>query len=315
MAESSPNERIAGGREAFAREGALLVVDKPSGPTSHDVVDAIRLALSQRRVGHTGTLDPFATGVLVLAIGNATRLVEYLTSHVKRYRATLRLGAATDTCDKDGKVIAEREVDVDRAAIEAVLATFRGESLQTPPAYSARRIGGTRAHLLARRGEPVALAARPVRIDHLEIVACEDRDLVIDVEGSAGLYVRALARDLGERLGCLAHLRALRRIRCGPFGLEDATPLAQLTAAPEHAASRLLPPSRGLAAMPRIEVDAEGEKRVRAGLAVVPRDAPETGTLCRIESADGRLIAIGVTAAGTPDGALTARIRPRKVLS
>jgi tRNA pseudouridine55 synthase len=205
----------------------LLVVDKPAGPTSHDVVARMRRVLDERRIGHTGTLDPAATGVLALVLGRATRLAQFLTDSSKSYEAVVRLGVATDTGDAQGRAIGPvggRPVP-SRDAIEEALQGFRGTFLQQPPAFSAKRIGGKRSHDLARAGVASVLPAPvSVTVHRLDIVGADGDCVTLNLECSAGFYVRALAADLGERLGVGAHLVALRRTRAGDCTLQRAGP-------------------------------------------------------------------------------------------
>ncbi len=216
-------------RSEAVRLDGILVVDKPAGPTSSDVVQAVKRLLRADKVGHTGTLDPLATGVLPLCLGKATRLSQYLLDADKGYRATLRLGARTDTGDAEGRVVEEKPVpELGREGLEAVLASLIGEQLQKPPMYSAVKVGGERLYERARRGEQVERAARPIRIAALGLVELAPPLLVVDVVCSKGTYVRVLAEDIGERLGTAAHLAALRRTRSGGFSEADAVPLAEL---------------------------------------------------------------------------------------
>jgi tRNA pseudouridine55 synthase len=201
----------------------VLVVDKPAGPTSHDVVDRVRRALGTRRVGHTGTLDPFATGVLPVCVGRATRLARFLSGGEKRYLATVRLGFATTTDDATGEPLGEpRPADVGDEALGAALAALVGSFDQVPPAFSARHVGGRRLYELARRGEMAPRSATPVTVHGIDLLAREGETLEIAVRCSPGTYVRAIARDVGERLGTRAHLTALRRTRSGSFDLSQA---------------------------------------------------------------------------------------------
>ena len=274
----------------------LLVVDKPAGRTSHDVVDAVRRAYRTRRVGHTGTLDPFATGVLPVCLGRATRLARFLTGHDKAYRATVRLGLATDTDDLTGRPLGEpRGVGCDRAQLEAVLRGFLGLQEQVPPVYSAKQVDGERLYARARRGESVV--ARPVRVTFhaLELVAWDGAELVVDVTCSAGTYVRALARDLGAALGVGGHLAALRRTRSGPFGLAVAVPLDRLDGDP----ARLLPLAELLPELPALRLEAAQAAAVRHGRALhkdlIARDL-ELGQGARVRLLDGagELLALAV---------------------
>jgi tRNA pseudouridine55 synthase len=274
----------------------VLVVDKPAGPTSHDIVDRARRALQTRRVGHTGTLDPFATGVLALCVGRATRLARFLAAGEKAYRATVRLGFATTTDDLTGDPLeAERPVTVADTRLGEALAGLVGRFDQVPPAFSARQIGGRRLYELARRGEAVARAATPVTIHALELVSRSGHTLELDVRCSAGTYVRALARDLGERLGTGAHLVALRRTRSGAFDIAEAVSGDDLTGAGE----RLVPLSGLLLELPAVRVGEEGRRLVghgrELGAEVVLSDLPPAGVeRVRLLDEKGELLALAV---------------------
>ena len=240
----------------------VLVVDKPSGPTSHDMVDRVRRALGTRRVGHTGTLDPFATGVLPVCVGRATRLARFLAAGDKEYVARVRLGFATTTDDLSGEPLSEPlPVDVSPDRLAAALGRLVGQFDQVPPTFSARHVGGRRLYELARRGQAVPRPATPVTVHAIELRAREGDTLEIEVRCSPGTYVRALARDLGEALGTGAHLAALRRTRSGSFDLSRAVPGDDLSAAVE----RLLPLSALLPDLPAVRVGVEGTLRVRHG--------------------------------------------------
>jgi tRNA pseudouridine55 synthase len=228
----------------------VLLVAKPVGPTSHDMVDIVRRRLGTRRVGHTGTLDPFAEGLLVMVVGRATRLVPFAAAWTKSYEGRLRLGATTDTDDATGRVQAQHPVAVDRAGLERTLAGFRGTLRQRPPAYSAVKVEGERAYRRARRGEAVEPAERDVEIAALEVTAFAPPDVEFRATVSAGTYLRSLARDIGAALGCGGHLVALRRITVGPFRLEDA--VAPAAADPAD----LLPPGVLVRHLERRDVDA-----------------------------------------------------------
>jgi tRNA pseudouridine55 synthase len=274
----------------------VLVVDKPAGPTSHDIVDRARRALQTRRVGHTGTLDPFATGVLVLCVGRATRLARFLAAGEKTYRATLRLGFATTTDDLTGDPLeAERPVTVADTRLGEALAGLVGRFDQVPPAFSARQIGGRRLYELARRGEAVARAATPVTIHALDLVSRSGHTLELDVRCSAGTYVRALARDLGERLGTGAHLVALRRTRSGAFDIAEAVSGDDLTGAGE----RLTPLSGLLLELPAVRVGDEGRRLIghgrELGAEVVLSELPPAGVeRVRLLDEKGELLALAV---------------------
>ena len=245
----------------------VLVVDKPAGPTSHDIVDRARRALKTRAVGHTGTLDPFATGVLVLCVGRATRLARFLAAGEKAYRATVRLGFATTTDDVTGAPLGEeRPVELADATLLEALAGLVGTFDQVPPAFSARQVGGRRLYELARRGEAVARAATPVTIHALDLVSRAAETIELELRCSAGTYVRALARDLGERLGTGAHLVALRRTRSGAFDLGQAVPADDLA----RAAERVIPLSGLLPELPAVRVGEEGRRRLGHGRELGP---------------------------------------------
>ncbi|HEY8116782.1 MAG TPA: tRNA pseudouridine(55) synthase TruB, partial [Actinomycetota bacterium] len=188
-----------------APEG-LLLVDKPSGMTSHDAVEVVRRSLGTRKVGHAGTLDPMATGLLVLGVGRATRLLRYLGELPKTYAATGRLGEETDTLDADGEIVRTAPVNVSLAEVERACASLVGESMQAPPAYSAVRVGGRRLYEAARRGEVLEARPRPIRVDAFAVSAFDGRDLEARVTCSGGTYVRVLVADVGRSLGCGAHL-------------------------------------------------------------------------------------------------------------
>lgn len=289
-----------------ARAG-LLLVDKPDGPTSHDVVDRVRRTLGLRRVGHTGTLDPFATGLLILCVGWATRLAEFLSGLPKRYRATLRLGVRTDTDDRTGRV---RSRDgawalLDRAAVEAALRARAEAVVQRVPAYSARRRGGTRLYEAARRGIEVETPLQPIRIDRLTCLDVVGPDVRFEVECSAGTYVRALARDIGEDLGVGAHLTALRRLEVGAFRVEDAlSPDALDDRSALERAMRA--PRDAVAHLPWAELTPAALRRFTQGRTV---DAPAglAGAPDVAVGFEGRLVGI----AATDDGVL----RPQKVFA
>jgi tRNA pseudouridine55 synthase len=285
-------------RRRISERCALLVVDKPTGMTSHDVVRKARWLLHESRIGHAGTLDPAASGILVLLIGKATRLAEFLTGHDKEYEATLRLGIETATYDADGMVTAEREVSISRERFEAALTAFRGEIEQRPPAYSAVRVEGKRAHRLARKGIPMELAARRVVIHQLDVTDFAPPLVALRVKCSAGTYIRSLAHDLGRALGCGAHVASLRRIRSGALGLEHAHTLADLELAlprdapREVADSLLLPIGIGVPDLPEIRVDDTLVEYVCHGHSLpLPPDFPPA-EWCRIHGPNQELLAI-----------------------
>lgn len=274
-------------------EFALLVVDKPAGPTSHDVVKLVRRGTEVEKVGHTGTLDPGATGVLVLCLGKATRLSEFLTGSDKIYQATVRFGQSTTTYDIQGEVVENSGRAPELAEIEEAAKEFRGEIEQVPPAFSAVRVGGKRAYDLARGGQMPELEARTVVIHRLELLAYQAPDLQIEVECSAGTYLRSLAHDLGQTLGTGAHLTQLRRTAAGAFSLEEAISFAELEAALADGSWRqmLTPPAAGLVHLRAVALTEEGLTRVRHGR-MLTADGGDADGLARALARDGQLVAI-----------------------
>lgn len=245
-----------------------LVVDKPAGVTSTTVVNKVRWALDAKKAGHAGTLDPAATGVLAVALGEATKTVPYITDALKCYRFAMRMGAATNTDDAEGAVIATSELRPTDAQIAAALPAFVGDIEQVPPQFSAVRVDGERAYALARAGEEMALAARPLYVESLQVVARPDADTVeLEMVCGKGGYVRSIARDLGAALGCLGHVQWLRREWSGPFETSDGIGLDEidrLARTPELDA-RVLPLEVGLAELPELRATAEGAARLRNG--------------------------------------------------
>lgn len=269
----------------------LLLVDKPSGITSHDVVARVRRVARMRRVGHAGTLDPLATGLLVLALGSATRTLEYLTAHDKGYDATLRLGQSTDSYDADGRVTATHEGPLpDRATVEAALNDFRGAIRQRPPIFSALKQGGEALHVKARRGESVEIPLRPVTVYDTHITTWEPPLVGLHVHCSKGTYIRSLAHDVGAALGVGAHLAALRRTHSGHFRVADAVPLAAIEQMdPPLLLAHLLRVGAGLESLPALSITAEAETALRQGKAIAGDPAPG---LHRAIAPEGRLVAI-----------------------
>lgn len=272
----------------------VLVVDKGQGPTSHDVVAVARRALATSRVGHTGTLDPMATGVLVLVAGRATRLARFMTHDVKSYVAHVTFGRSTTTYDAEGDTTAETGRVPERDALAALVATKLGPQLQTPPAYSAKKVGGEVAHKAARRDAPLVLAPVPVTVHALTLDGYDDGIATITMTVSAGFYVRALAHDLGEVLGTGAHLSSLRRTRAGAFTLADAVSWPTLAGAARGTlTSALLPIDRMLPNLPTAQLSAEAAAKVRHGQSVqatITGDAA-TGPVRLLDEA-GHLIAM-----------------------
>jgi tRNA pseudouridine55 synthase len=277
---------------------AILNVDKPPGMTSHDVVNVVRRVVGQRKVGHAGTLDPMATGVLLLCLGQATRVAEYLMAGRKRYRATIALGASTDTYDAEGQIVrGGGRTDFDRDEIDRALAAFVGRIEQVPPIYSAIKRQGQPAYKLARRGQEVELAPRLVEIDELVVLDWTPPCLVVEVACSHGTYIRALAHDLGRHLGCGGYLQALVRLRSGHFTLEDAVSLERIEEAFEHGQeeSYLLPIDEALLDWPALVVSAEKAQRLVQGQAIEvsePGVDEDDALLWRAYSLDGGFLAV-----------------------
>jgi tRNA pseudouridine55 synthase len=284
----------------------VLIVDKPTGPTSHDVVARVRKAIGLRRVGHTGTLDPLATGVLPLVLGRATRLSQFLSADEKEYTADVRLGASSDTYDAMGKV-SPHPSNVgglpSAADLEAVLPEFQGTYWQTPPPFSAKKIAGTPAYRFARRDQPVELKPVSVTVSALRLIAYEDGLAQLRLVCSAGFYVRTLAHELGIRLGSGGYLAGLRRTRVGSFRVEEAVALATLEDAGADALRYLLPMNRLLEEYPAVVVNPRGVKRATHGNALGPEDlaGPVPGSSipkARLVDSDGSLLAIAEPVSG-----------------
>jgi tRNA pseudouridine55 synthase len=277
----------------------LLVIDKPAGITSHDVVQKVRRWAGQRRVGHLGTLDPLATGVLPLALGEATKLSQLLTHGKKSYSGRICLGVETDTYDREGTVLSRYEGPwPGRDALEKALDTFRGEIQQVPPPFSARKQDGQKAYQMARRGETVELEPRTVTIERLDLGEYQPPLLAVDVDCSAGTYLRSLAHDLGTRLGVGGHLWELCRTRSGPFTLEQAVALQDLAVLGED---RVIPMAAATG-LPSYQVDPSVARRVSCGMRLARneiRGAPAEGPLqliCR-----GRMVALMEAQPGIPE--------------
>jgi tRNA pseudouridine55 synthase len=268
----------------------VLVVDKPAGMTSHDVVDEIRRRLGTKKVGHAGTLDPDATGVLVIGVGKATRFLSYAQDTPKRYSASARFGVSTSTQDASGEVIATRECSFSDNDLRRVLEKFTGEIEQIPPMVSAVSIGGERLHVKARRGEEIERAPRRVTVHELSLMefrAGKEPEADLEVLCSSGTYVRTLIHDIGETLGCGAHMTVLRRTETGGFPLSDARPLEQVSA------SDLLPVAAAVRALPSLDLgnaEAEDVRHGRKLSASLAPDLPEGGSIAL--RTDGELSAV-----------------------
>lgn len=272
----------------------ILNINKPHGITSHDVVARVRRITGQRRVGHAGTLDPLATGVLVLCLGQATRVIEYLMTDDKMYRARVRLGISTDTYDAEGQITHQTNSDhISRAQVEQDLVASVGTQQQTPPMYSAIKHKGTPLYRLARRGQVVPRQARTVHVAAMELLEWAPPEFETRVHCSKGTYIRSLAHDLGQRLGCGAHLVGLVREASGGFRLERSITLDELAEAfAGGEGTRLLQPlDVALQAFPAVAVDGAVARKIGFGQRVQLLDAPET-SMCRVYAADGQLLAL-----------------------
>ncbi|SMH46207.1 tRNA pseudouridine(55) synthase TruB [Maritimibacter sp. HL-12] len=278
-----------------------LVVDKPAGITSNAVVNKVRWAFGAKKAGHAGTLDPEATGVLAVALGEATKTVPYITDAFKAYRFTVKLGEATNTDDAEGEVIATSDLRPDDAEIAAALGGFTGEIMQVPPKFSAVKIDGERAYKLARDDEEFEIAARPLWVESLEMVARPDADHVtLEMVCGKGGYVRAIARDLGATLGCLGHVVELRRTWSGPFDAEDGVTMdliEELAKSPDLD-DYLRPLEDGLEDLPELKATAEGANRLRHGnQGMVIASDVEYGDEAWA-SYEGKAVAVGIYKAG-----------------
>ncbi len=278
-----------------------LIVDKPAGWTSNAVVNKVRWAMGAKKAGHAGTLDPEATGVLAVALGEATKTVPYITDALKAYRFTVRLGQATNTDDAEGEVIAESAARPTDAEIEAALAGFRGEIFQVPPKFSAVKIDGERAYKLARAGEDVEIAPRPLGVEELTLLERPDADhVVLEMVCGKGGYVRAIARDLGADLGCFGHVTQLRRTWSGPFDAEDGIgmDLVEELAGTGELDTWLRPLEEGLAELPELPVNAEAANRLRHGNPGMVLSANAEYGEEAWASHQGRAVAVGIYRAG-----------------
>jgi tRNA pseudouridine55 synthase len=287
----------------------VLLLDKPSGPTSHAVVMRLRQTSGERGIGHTGTLDPLATGLLVLVFGRATRLAPFLAKGHKNYDATIRLGWATDTDDAQGQPIGEQPSFLPTdGELDQALDFFRGRFEQVPPAHSAKKVAGEKAYDRARRQQHVDLKPVGVTVHRLDRLSRDGDRLALRVEASAGFYVRSLARDLGRRLGCGAHLASLRRIASGSFSVDAALPLEVAERMGASIAARLIAPAEALPGLPAVELTESGLRRAVHGNALGPEHirvgegdlAQDTGTpTIRLLGPEGRLLALAERRGGT----------------
>ena len=272
----------------------LLLIDKPAGPTSHDIIQQLRRVSGVRRIGHAGTLDPLATGLLLVCIGRATRLLEYLLAQPKRYETAVRLGRSTDTFDAEGTIISEKPVDVTAVDIEQALQQFRGPIVQYAPAYSAVKRDGVPLYKLARQGLEVERPAREVTVSNLEMLSWQDPTVHLDITCSSGTYIRSLADDLGNSLGCGGYISALRRTAVGTFTIEQAVALPELDNS--NWSEQLLPPDTAVRHLPKIEFSAEEARRLLLGQRVPGADVIEEGAPARAYEQYGRFLGIVVAA-------------------
>lgn len=298
----------------------LLLIDKQPGLTSHDVVDLVRRNGREKKAGHTGTLDPAATGLLVLCLGRATRVQAFLMKMDKVYEGTIQFGWATATYDSEGEAVGEeREVEVESVAFEPHLEKFRGEIEQIPPAYSAKKIEGVRAYELARKGEEVHLTARRVRIDEFVLPRVEGSVVSFRVRCSAGTYIRSLAHDLGASIGVPAHLKSLRRTAIGEFRVEDALPSAEIRAAgPEglYQPPHFRPLAQIDLPLSRVFIDPAQEKRLLAGQTVILKPEMELrqDDLVSLTNLEDELVGIGIAVNVLREGGGPVEIQPKVVL-
>ena len=279
----------------------VLLIDKEEGLTSHGVVEKVRRILSFRRVGHTGTLDPTATGLLPLCLGKATRLSRFLPASDKTYAGTIRFGIATDTHDREGKPLGpSRPVEFTADALQSAIESLRGAREQVPPIFSAKKHGGVPLYRFARRQQDVPRTAVPVTIHHLAVLGVRADEIDFEVKSSPGTYIRVLAHDLGEALGCGAHLQSLRRMACGDFRVEDAVTLDGLAREVQAGMldRRIIPVERVPLGFPTVVANRQGVTAARHGRAlgireILPSRSSLRPGLCRLESEAGELIAVG----------------------
>jgi tRNA pseudouridine55 synthase len=287
--------------------GGVLNVDKPGGMSSHDVVASLRRLTGIRRIGHTGTLDPLATGVLLLCLGRTTRLSEYLVGQDKRYEAIIRLGQETNTYDAEGEIVAEQQVEADQDAIEAALSHFRGTISQLPPMFSAIKKDGQPLYKLARQGIEAERPSRQVTIYRLELLGWTPPTLHLDITCSSGTYIRSLAHDLGQLLGCGGHITGLRRTAVGHFTLENAVTLAELTA--ETWQAYLQPADTAVSHLPAVEFSGAEAARLQLGQQIGwSSDVPQSSMPSLVRAYNEAGIFFGLVAAGP------GYWQPRKIL-
>jgi tRNA pseudouridine55 synthase len=293
MNEPSVAEPLREPRPKKRDVNGWVVLDKAVGMTSTHAVAAVKRALNAKKAGHAGTLDPLASGILPIALGEATKTVPFVMDGRKSYVFTVAWGVETDTDDAEGKPVQASHLFPERDAVEAALPAFVGAIEQIPPRFSAIKIGGERAYDLAREGEHVTLAARTVTIERLALVAHDGDRSVLEADCGKGTYVRAIARDLGRALGCLGHVSALRRTRVGPFAQEEATTIAELETPPEAAPTILRPVETALCDLPCVPVSRDMAMRLMRGQSILlrGRDAPMAGKA--YATCGGVLVAVG----------------------
>jgi tRNA pseudouridine55 synthase len=273
-----------------------VILDKPVGLTSTHAVSRLKRVFNAKKAGHAGTLDPLASGVLPVAFGEATKTVPFVQDGEKAYRFTIRWGIETDSDDADGQVVARADARPETSAILTALPRFVGTILQTPPAFSAIKIAGERAYDIARDGEMPDIAPRPVTIHELSLVGASADEATFEARCGKGTYVRAIARDLGRLLGCYGHVSALRRTRVGPFGEQDAVPLAQIEDASAPEAMRRV--EAGLLELPQVIVDRDSAARLRRGQSVLLRGRDAPGDGAAYASCGGVVVAVGAIERG-----------------
>ncbi len=277
-----------------SRISGVLVIDKPTGMTSHDVVQIVRSGTHIRRAGHAGTLDPRASGVLVVLLGPAVRLSEYVSASEKRYQAIVQFGITTDSYDLESPVNKRRPVDISEEELSETLKNFIGTFEQKPPAYSAVKVGGRKAYDMARNGEDVQLEPREVTVHNIELLEWDAPEAILDVQCSSGTYVRSLANDLGEQLGCGATLTGLRRTKSGQFGLRNAIPLRKLQEAFSSGDwyQYLIPASEALGDWYRVDLGEADVDNIRHGHRIPAKEAMEAGKWARGVDGESELIAL-----------------------